>query len=68
MRFLATIACAPEEPLEGIVQYKKQTPRQRKELAWKRKRNHLVCQILDANPTMLRAEGLRRANRKMRGE
>ena len=50
------------------MQYQKQTQRQRKELAWKRKRNHLVCVLLEKNPHMLRTEALRLANQQMRGK
>ncbi len=50
------------------MQYHKQTLEQRKQLAWKRKRNHLVCVLLDKNPHMLRRQALRLANKMMRGK
>ncbi len=50
------------------MQFKKIPAERRKVYAWQRRRNHLVCELLDANPSMLRREALRLANRKMRGK
>jgi hypothetical protein len=47
------------------MQFLRLTPSQKKLKRWREKRNHLVCQLLEKDRTLLRSEALRRANAMM---
>ncbi len=42
--------------------------KQQDDREWRRKRDHLVCTILEENPKMLRFEALMLANKQMNGK
>jgi RNase H-fold protein (predicted Holliday junction resolvase) len=50
------------------MQYKKQTTKQKIELSYKRRRNSLVCRLLDEDPSLTSKQAYRKAEKIMRSK